>query len=85
MGMGVLYRAAMQTIAEAIAAELADWDRPPGVERTVLGTDDPTEIERLIEASPGTRFVPTLSHASSTRAGSAACSASSWPMTAKRL
>jgi phosphotransferase family enzyme len=50
MGMGVLYRAAMQTIAEAIAAELADWDRPSGVERTVLGTDDPTEIERLIEA-----------------------------------
>ena len=50
MGMGVLYRAAMQTIAEAIAAELADWDRPSGVERTVLGTDDPTEIELLIEA-----------------------------------
>ena len=50
MGMGVLYRAAMQTIAEAIAAELADWERPPAVERAVLGTDDPTEIERLVSA-----------------------------------
>src|SRR4249919_346720 len=48
MGMGVLYRAAMQTIAEAIDAELADWERPPAVERAVLGTDDPTEIERLV-------------------------------------
>jgi Phosphotransferase enzyme family len=48
MGMGVLYRAAMQTIAEAIAAELGDWERPPVLERAVLGTDDPAEIERLI-------------------------------------
>lgn len=50
MGMGVLYRAAMQTIAEAIAADLADRGRPPAVERAVLGTDDPTEIERLVRA-----------------------------------
>ncbi len=50
MGMGVLYRAAMQTIAEAIAAALADWERPPVVERAVLGTDDPTEIDHLISA-----------------------------------
>jgi hypothetical protein len=50
MGMGVLYRAAMQTIAEAVAAELVDRGRPPTVERAVLGTDDPTEIERLVRA-----------------------------------
>jgi Ser/Thr protein kinase RdoA (MazF antagonist) len=50
MGMGVLYRAAMQTIAEAVAAALADWERPPVVERAVLGTDDPTEIDHLISA-----------------------------------
>ena len=49
MGMGVLYRAAMQTIADAIDAELADWDRPPSLEQAVLGTDDPAEIERVVK------------------------------------
>jgi hypothetical protein len=48
--MGVLYRALMGTIAQAVAAELAGSDRPPVVERAVLGTSDPAEIERLVHA-----------------------------------
>lgn len=50
MGMGILYRAVMQTIAQAVAAELAERERPPAVEGAVLGTGEPAEIDRLVRA-----------------------------------
>ncbi len=50
MGMAVLYRAVMQTIAQAVAAEIAECERPPAVEGAVLGTGEPAAIERLVRA-----------------------------------
>jgi len=40
----------MQTIAQAVAAELAEPERSAAVERAVLGTGEPAEIERLVRA-----------------------------------
>jgi hypothetical protein len=49
--MAILYRALMQTIAQAVAAELSDGERPPAVENAVLGTGEPAQIEPLVRAA----------------------------------
>jgi hypothetical protein len=49
--MAILYRALMQTIAQAVGGELSDGERPPAVENAVLGTGEPARIERLVRAA----------------------------------
>ena len=50
MGMGVLYRARMQTIAEALASDFADGMEPT-VAVSTFGTADPAAIAAAVEAA----------------------------------